>query len=287
MPLLVFGQTDSLPVTLSGLADSVKSVSTDSAAVAVQKTIPDSSLQEFYLKNLDLVPIDAPLVFLNQPLFFPPEKDLIFYFLAGLLLTLGLIRLLFSKYFRDLFRIFFQTTFRQKSIREQLLQNKMPSMLLNLFFCVSAGLFLFFVAQYKGWLLPDQLIQKTGLCMAFVAGMYGVKYVGLQIIGWLFGMNEVTDTYLFIVFLINKVIGVMLLPAVILLALGGPGLGPVLVVSALVLLAILFVYRYLIALPLVRNHAGLTGLHFFIYLCAFEVIPVLLVYKLFLFLLSR
>jgi hypothetical protein len=247
---------------------------------------PDTSLQHFYRLN-ENVNVKAPLVFRSEPSFSAKEKDLVFYLLLGLLFVLGFIRLVFWKYFNDLFRIFFQTTFRQKSIREQLLQNKMASLLLNIFFCISGGLFLYFLAHYKGWLQADGFIKKALLCIALVTIVYSVKYIGLKISGWLFGMEEVTETYLFIVFLINKVVGVLLLPATMMLALGSNTLQPVLLIISLLGLMILYLYRYLIALPLVRNHSALTGFHFFIYLCAFEVVPVLLIYKLLLLILSK
>jgi hypothetical protein len=258
----------------------------DSLVKPAIKPLPDTSLQHFYGFNNYINP-NAPVVFRSEPAFYAREKDLVFYILAGVLLLLGLIRLVFAKYFGDLFRIFFQTTFRQKSIREQLLQNKMASLLLNIFFCISGGLFLYFVGNYEGWLLAESFLKKALLCIALIAGVYFTKYISLRISGWLFGMKEVTDTYLFIVFLINKVVGVLLLPATLILALGSPSLQPVLLVVSIILLIILYLYRYLIALPLVRNHSGLTGFHFFIYLCAFEVIPVLLIYKLLIIILSR
>jgi hypothetical protein len=260
------------------VADSIKPVPV--------KAEPDTSLQHFYRLN-ENVDLKAPVVFRSEPAFSAKEKDLVFYLLLGLLFILGFIRLVFWKYFNDLFRIFFQTTFRQKSIREQLLQNKMASLLLNIFFCISGGLFLYFLAHYKGWLQPDGFIKKALLCIALVSIVYSVKYIGLKISGWLFGMEEVTETYLFIVFLINKVVGVLLLPATMMLALGSNTLQPVLLIISLLGLMILYLYRYLIALPLVRNHSALTGFHFFIYLCAFEVVPVLLIYKLLLLILSK
>jgi hypothetical protein len=195
------------------------------------------------------------------------------------LLVLGIIRLIFWKYFSDLFRIFFQTTFRQKSIREQLLQNKTASLFLNGFFCVSAGLFLYQLAVYKGWLNPQPSLRIALIGAGIVGAVYGVKYVGLQLSGFLLGMAEVADAYTFIVFLLNKVIGVLLLPASIILALGVPEAKPVVVTIALLGVACLFLYRYFIAMPLVRNQMRLSGFHFFIYLCAFEIVPVLLIYR--------
>jgi hypothetical protein len=294
----VFSQPDSGRRAPVVIADSLKqTVSTDTlvadtahlikdSIVVPVPVVPDTTLQAFYRFN-PYLDVNGITVFRNEQAFSAEEKDTIFYVLLGLLFLLGFIRLVFAKYFTDLFRIFFQTTFRQKSIREQLLQNKMPSLLLNLFFCISGGLFLYFVANYKGWLEPNGFIKKAALCIALVTIVYVTKYIGLRLSGWLFGMNDVTETYLFIVFLINKVVGVMLLPAILILALGSNSLQPVLLVVTLLTLVILYLYRYLIALPLVRNHAGLTGFHFFIYLCAFEVVPVLLIYKLLLLILSR
>lgn len=298
--LSVQAQRDSLPRDTGRVAvsadsakakvDSIKKITDSTRIDSVKKPYvkpsPDTSLQHFYRINTD-VNLSGPLAFRNEPPFNAREKDQVFYVLIGLLFVLGMIRILFSKYFNDLFRIFFQTTFRQKSIREQLLQNKMASLLLNIFFAFSGGLFLYFVANYKGWLHPDGFIRKAALCVALVATVYSIKYIGLRISGWLFGMREVTETYLFIVFLINKVVGVLLLPATMILALGYTTLQPVLLVVSVIVLIILYLYRYLIALPLVRNNSGLTGFHFFIYLCAFEVVPVLLIYKLLIIILNR
>ncbi len=283
-PAIVKIDSSKFRVNDSPKADTVRQKK-DSVIVPVSIK-PDTSLQGFYRFN-PYIDVNGPAVFRNEQAFSAKEKDIIFYVLLSLLFVLGFIRLVFAKYFTDLFRIFFQTTFRQKSIREQLLQNKMPSLLLNLFFCISGGLFLYFVANYKGWLEPNGFIQKAALCIALVTMVYSTKYIGLRLSGWLFGMEDVTETYLFIVFLINKVVGVLLLPAIMILALGTNTLQPVLLVLTLLILVILYLYRYLIALPLVRNHAGLTGFHFFIYLCAFEVVPVLLIYKLLLLILSR
>jgi hypothetical protein len=211
--------------------------------------------------------------------FDPPESDGLFYIAVFLLLFLGVLRLIFWKYFADLFRIFFQTTFRQKSIREQLLQNKAASFFLNGFFCVSAGLFLYQLAVYNGWLSPQPNWRLAFIGTGIVGAVYGIKYIGLQLSGFLFGMAEVSDTYTFIVFLLNKVIGVLLLPATIVLALGVPQAKPVVVTIALLGIACLFLYRYFITMPLVRNQMRLSGFHFFIYLCAFEIVPVLLIYR--------
>ncbi|RYF99734.1 MAG: hypothetical protein EOO02_16350, partial [Chitinophagaceae bacterium] len=76
------------------------------------------------------------------------DKDLLFYFLCGLVLYFAILKLVFGKYLNNLFTLFFRVTMRQNQIREQLLQTPLPSLLLNIFFAVSAGMYLNLLSFY-------------------------------------------------------------------------------------------------------------------------------------------
>jgi hypothetical protein len=211
--------------------------------------------------------------------FSPPQQDFVFYMLFVLLLFLGGLIKIFPKYFQDLYRVVAKAGFRQKSIRDQLAQNSMASMLLNLVFFMSGGTFLFLVAMQQQWVPGGQWISYLLLSIAFVALLYGVKYVGLLLARWLFGYKEAMDTYIFVVFYFNKVLGLLLLPAVVLLWLGNPVVhGPVLTL-ALLLIGVVFTFRYRLVLPLVRSLTGISVGHFLLYLFGFEVLPILLLSK--------
>jgi hypothetical protein len=43
---------------------------------------------------------------------------------------------------------------------------------------------------------------------------------------------------------------------------------------------ILFLYRYLFSFGIIRSNLKVSALHFFLYLCAVELLPLLLIYKL-------
>ena len=64
-------------------------------------------------------------------------KEWIFYILVLLLMIFGFLKMLFPKYFSDLFRLFFRTTIKQRQIKEQLMQTPLPSLLLNAFLVLS------------------------------------------------------------------------------------------------------------------------------------------------------
>jgi hypothetical protein len=202
-----------------------------------------------------------------------------FYILSGLLLILGLIRKAFPKYFADLFSLFFRVTFRQQSIRDQLLQNAWPSLLLNILFFFSGGLFLTLLSQYYGWQTTYGFWYSLLFWAGLLLAIYGLKLIAMQALSWLFHLREAGKTYSFVVFLINKVMGVVLLPFIIFLGLGPASWKPVVVTLAFIVLAGLFLYRYTISYPSVKNTVKLNRFHFIIYLWALEIVPLLLIYK--------
>ena len=207
------------------------------------------------------------------------STDYIFYILAAMILLLGSIRFIFPKYFSDLFGLFFRVTFKQKAIRERLLESTLPSMLLNTMFFISGGFFLHSLSEYYHWQSGGGFWYGLAFWTAILIIIYGFKWLLLKTMGWLFQMQEASSTYTFIVFLVNKVLGVMLLPVVVLLTLGPSTLHPVLVTVVLFLLAALFIYRYIISYPSIKASVRVNQFHFFLYLCAFEIIPLLIIYK--------
>ena len=207
-----------------------------------------------------------------------PYKDEVFYLLCGLLLFLAFIRLVFSRYFKNIFRLFFQPSFRQKQTREQLLQNNLPSLLLNLFFIFSAGTYVSFLLQHSHltdidfwWLL----LYTNAALMALYLG----KFIFLSFAGWVFNVKEATETYIFAVYLINKILGVLLIPFVLLMAFSKPIVINVSITISLLIISLLFLYRYLISYASVRREVDVSVLHFFFYICAFEILPLFLIYK--------
>ena len=206
-------------------------------------------------------------------------KELMFYLLVFLVIVFALLRRLFPKYFDDLFRLFFRTTLKQRQIREQLIQMPLPSLLLNGFFVISGGLYITFLLQYFKLNPIDNFWLLFFYCCLGLAAIYFVKFIGLKISGWLFSKKEVADSYIFIVFIVNKMIGIILLPVLFLLAFS---LGNVYTVGLKIswcLVVGLLVYRFVLTFSAIRNQIKVNPFHFFLYLCAFEIAPLLLVYK--------
>jgi hypothetical protein len=74
-------------------------------------------------------------------------------------------------------------------------------------------------------------------------------------------------------------VGIFLLPIIALLAFPTPGLMPVVLTISYILVAGMLFYRFIISYRPVRSEIKLNRFHFFLYLCAFEIAPLLLIYK--------
>ena len=206
-------------------------------------------------------------------------KELLFYLLVFLLIIYALLRITFPKYFSDLFRLFFRTTLKQRQIKEQLMQTPLPSLLLNGFFVISGGLYIAFLGQYfkfnhgeNFWLLF--LYSCIGL-----SGAYFLKFLGLKLSGWLFNVEEAANSYIFIVFVVNKMIGILLLPFLIVLAFTFGNVYSGGMTISWCLIAGLLAYRFILTYAAIHNEVKVNPFHFFLYLCAFEIAPLLLIYK--------
>lgn len=208
------------------------------------------------------------------------SQDLLFYVLLAMLLWMGILKSGYEKYYSDLFTVFFRSSLRQHQIREQLLQARLPSLLYNLFFVGCAGTFLYLIAAQHairvGTYSPWELwLASVGI----VALLYVAKFLGLKLSGWIFGMSGAVDTYIFIVFLVNKILGVALLPIVILLAFSKEPIQSAAATLGILLVAGMLIYRFIRSYRPVWEEVQMSRFHFFLYLCTFEIAPLLLIYK--------
>jgi hypothetical protein len=178
-----------------------------------------------------------------------------------------------------MFTLFFRATLRQQQLREQLLQAPLPALLMNVFFVVSLATYCTFLAIHFKMPFAGNFWTTLLYAIILIACIYFVKFIFLNIVGWIFGISNVTDTYIFIVFLINKMIGIFLLPVIALLAFPSPTLLPVTLTISYILIGGMLFYRFIISYRPVRSEIKVNRFHFFLYLCAFEIAPLLLIYK--------
>jgi hypothetical protein len=208
-----------------------------------------------------------------------PDKDVLFYGIIGLLFLYAFLIQIAPQYIAKLFSQFSQSSLRLMQNREQLLQNSVASFIMNIGFVMSFSMMATLVI-FNAHLLPINFWEGFFYMCLFFLGLYIGKYICLTIAGYVFNTIELVETYIFVVFMINKVLGILLIPFIGILAFATPILHPFAIVGAGSLMVLLILYRYLFSLTSVRNKLHISSFHFFLYLCAFELIPLLILYKL-------
>jgi len=252
---------------------------TPPAAVAINEGPPPISFWQHVLAiNPSFNFTGKPVVEIYE-VHHPNSKDGLFYLLVAILFYFALVRIFFEKYFNNLMTLFFRVSLRQQQIREQVLQTPLPSLLLNILFVISGGLFGCYLLRYSSIGQGIRFWVLYLFCMAALAAIYLVKFLVLKFVGWVFSISRATDIYIFVVFLVNKMLGIFLLPFLILITFSGDQVREVLITISLAMIFVMWAYRILAGYRPVRNEIKLAPIYFFLYLCAFEIAPLLLIYK--------
>ena len=226
----------------------------------------------------NIIARESQVVYKIEQRFALPNKDLLFYSILVLVFLFGFVNNVFPQYFSKLFKQFSQSSLRMIQYREQLLQNSFGSLIINICFILSFSL-MSTLLIFNRHLLALSFWEGFFYISLFFTFLYIGKYISLQIAGYVFNSKELVNTYIFVVFMINKVLGVLLVPFILILAFAKPIFHPYAIGGAALITVLLILYRYLFSLTSVRNKLHISSFHFFLYLCAFEILPLTILYK--------
>jgi hypothetical protein len=206
-------------------------------------------------------------------------KEFTFYLLCILLFILALFKTFYPMYFNNLFRIFFNTSLRQTQLTDQLSQAKFPSFVLNIFFTLSGGVYLWLLFTHFNKIQSINPQTLLIICILSLVTIYLTKFIILKFTGWLAGIQQTTDNYIFVIFLVNKIMGVLLIPFVILLAFSmQEWISFIGVISAL-FIGLLLLSRYAKSYGALEKKLNINSFHLFIFVVGAEIIPLFIFYK--------
>jgi hypothetical protein len=271
-------QNDSL-LQAKALLDSLQKDSVNKIIALQKKAVVKDTSTYSSIWSVSTLPLSTQPLYMLMKERKSQSQDELFYLLASMLLFLAIIKLAFPRYFQSLFKMFVQTSFRQKQTKDILLQNNLPSLLMNMLFIITGGIYIGLMAYSKQftnlsfwWLLL--------YCSALLLIIYTGKFLFLRFSGWVFNAKEVAGNYVFIVFFVNKILSVLLIPFILIIAFSSTQVAKVTVTVSLIVVAILFLYRYITSLATIKKDLKISPWHFVVYLFAIEILPLMLMYKL-------
>jgi len=277
---------DSVPRNTIALdtVNKINNTATSKNPLADTNTVVSSSNQKseltwtFIIANTRFLNSQTPAITNKISIHKSSEQNIAFYVLAMAFLFLGLLKTIYSRYFNNLLRVFFNTSLRQNQLKDQLLQAKLPSLLFNILFVLVGGLYLYFLLIKLG-MVKDTSLLFLGICVGAITLVYTGKLLILQLAGWLTGFKQDAEVYIFLVFLVNKVLSIILLPMVVLIAFTDTNIRQVAMLSSIVLVLFMLILRFLRSFGHFQQKLKMSGFHFLIYILAIEVLPIFLIYK--------
>ena len=240
---------------------------------------PYGEYVKYYLENTEWFSLEIPKGALYSAKRNRPNLEWIFYSFLFLFLLTALLAKYSNGLVRKLWKIYANDGFIYRQSKDQMAQQPIYSLALNFLFILSSGFFVFFG---MGW---DQ--EFTGnsrwiiLFASFIiiALVYLFKLIFFKILGWAFGQEEAFDDYLFVVFLNNKLAGLIFLFASFIMAFSAATSSGLTFKLTLVLIGIMLLYRFLRGYQVFARHSRIG---FFTLLLAFislELIPSAVILK--------
>ncbi len=205
-----------------------------------------------------------------------------FYLLLFLCLMLGIIRFVDERYFYNLWAAFWNPMLSNRQLKDQLQSAGLPNFLMNIFFTIAEGAYIYYVVKlftpHHSGVIPSSLL--IIMLIAGTALIYLAKYTAIKFSGWAFRVEGVTEHYLFNVFLINKILAMVLIPFIIVLAFADANIAQQIVIISFVVSGVLLLNRYIRSWQVFGSFFQYSKFHFFMYLCASEILPLAVLMKL-------
>lgn len=202
------------------------------------------------------------------------------FFLLGILSFMAMLLAIYPKDVQLTFQAFLSTSANKNVQREQAGFFKIESLMSYLLFVTSMGTFLFLGVDI---LQADNPFNSFGMLLLFILGVtcvYILKHLQLKVLSYILPCHQEIEAYNFIVFNTNKALGFILIPLLFLVAYVPSGAQYTAFYTSVILLGLIYMFRTLKGLAAAASLILFRKFHFFIYLCAVEIAPMLILLKL-------
>jgi hypothetical protein len=211
-----------------------------------------------------------------------PIKDLsttsLFWLLIFLTLLLAVIINLNRSILNNLIRAWTNLNFSNLLYRDRKGPDRFLYLLLGILFYFNAGIFISHVANILfDVTLTSKLVFLSILAIILIYAVRHTVLLGLSVI---FPITKEINQYSFTIHLFNILNGIVLLIVNYITSFAPAGIAKATVILGLVFILLQFIYRNIRGLLLGAKFIAADRVHFFLYLCTCEIIPLMVGYKL-------
>ena len=208
--------------------------------------------------------------------------DWLFFILLLIVAFLTWLKIFYRKNVIQIFEAFFSNIIANQIVRDENLLVQRASVLLTITFNLAAALLLYLLSEIYDWQVPyaGNGFSKFIIFALLISFAYSAKFIILKFTGYLFRIDKAIATYIFNIFIINNVLGILLILLVIGIAYLPAEATQYLVPAAAMFVGFAYIYRFLRGLFIGFSYNSYSNIYLFLYLCTLEIAPILIIIKL-------
>lgn len=138
-------------------------------------------------------------------------------------------------------------------------------------FFLNGGMFLYFLSRHFGW--TAWTFQSIWSSIGLVFVIYMLRHLSLSILGSTYPITKEATHFSFSIVLHNILLGIGLIPVNLFLAFGPDGMYRTIAVTGLLFCGLIYLIRQFRGLLISGSAIVTNPFHFFVYLCAVEILP--------------
>jgi len=155
-----------------------------------------------------------------------------------------------------------------------------PYYILYTLFLFNLGIYIYLLLRHynltPGISNSSLLLMTTGIA----TGLFFLKHLVINILGWVFPIQKETSIYSMTITVFGIILSIVLFVSNIVIAYAPPQIIPIAISLSFVIIGIVYFFRSIRGLSIASKFLNHNKFHFFIYLCAVEIAPVLILWKL-------
>ena len=232
-----------------------------------------------FMKNTRWYSLEIPKNGLYSPARIRPNLEWIFYSFLFLFLLTAMLAKYSSGLMMKLWKIYLNDGFIYRQSKEQMSQQPLVSSTLNFLFILSSGLFIFFGLGWNHEFSGEVRWMILVVSFIIIALIYLFKHIFFKILGWAFGQEEAFDDYLFVVFINNKLAGLIFLFSSFMMAFSSYGSNSLIFKLTLFLIGLMLAYRILRGYQIFSRQSRIGLFTLLLAFISLELIPSVVIVK--------
>jgi hypothetical protein len=250
---------------------------------AIDTTLLPNKDSIVYQKDTAHLNITTPIKKITTGIEGSLKSESSFNWVAGLLLlslfVFSWMKILYQKYILQEVTALINYQASLRLLREKNILFKNMSVGLTIVFAINLGLFLYYVLSFFhiSQVVPSDFLSVLIYCAA-IAAFYSIKTMLCRLIGYLFLSQPEFSEYVHNINVFNKNTGLFLFPFVIMVPYINDSIKPIILYSGIILFLGIYILRIIRGFQIII-HKGVSSFYLILYLCAVEILPVLLIVK--------